>query len=172
VSGVDEDAISAPTTAELVCALASAKADAVAALPSASGADLIVGCDSMLDFDGQSLGKPADRDAAIRRWQQMRGRTGVLMTGHCVIQPRSQRTLVEVASTRVWFADVDDREIVAYVDTGEPLAVAGAFTVDGLGGPFVERIEGDHHNVVGISLPLLRRLAADLGVSWPSLWTR
>lgn len=172
VSGVDEDAISAPTTGELVCRLAEAKADAVVAMPAASGADLIVGCDSMLDVRGRSLGKPSDRAEAIERWRDMRGGTGTLITGHCLIQPSTGARQVAAAHTDVWFADLSDDEIVAYVDTGEPLAVAGAFTVDGLGGPFVERIEGDHHNVVGISLPLLRRLAADLDVSWPTLWTR
>lgn len=172
VSGVDEDAISAATTDDLVAALATAKAQSVAASPRAAGADLIVGCDSLLDLDGQSLGKPADREAAALRWQEMRGHSGVLMTGHCVLQPATGRQRVEVARTRVWFAPVTDDEIDAYIDTGEPLAVAGAFTIDGLGGPFIERIDGDHHNVVGISLPLLRRLAAELGVSWPALWSR
>ena len=172
VSGVDEDAITAGTTAELVCSLADAKAAAVAAMPAAAGADLVLGCDSMLDLDGVALGKPADRDEAIERWRSMRGRSGVLMTGHCVIQPSTGRKLVEAASTRVWFADLSDEEITAYVDTGEPLVVAGAFTIDGFGGAFVEGIDGDHHNVVGISLPLLRRLAADLGVSWPRMWAR
>jgi septum formation protein len=172
VSGVDEDTITASTTTELVCALADAKAAAVAAMSAAAGADLVIGCDSMLDLDGVSLGKPADRSEAIERWCSMRGRSGVLMTGHCVIQPSTGRKLVEVASTRVWFADMSDEEITEYVDTGEPLVVAGAFTIDGLGGPFVERIDGDHHNVVGLSLPLLRRLATDLGVAWPRLWAR
>ena len=172
VSGVDEDAISAASTDDLVAALATAKTHAVADSPVVAGADLIVGCDSMLDLDGRSLGKPADRDAAVDRWREMRGRSGVLMTGHCVLQPATGRQLVEVARTRVWFAAITDEEIVAYIDTGEPLSVAGAFTIDGFGGPFVERIEGDPHNVVGISLPLLRRLAAELGVSWPSLWPR
>jgi septum formation protein len=172
VSGIDEDAITASTTPELVCALATAKAQAVAAMPQVAGAALVVGCDSMLDLDGVGFGKPADRQEAIERWQQMRGRSGVLMTGHCVIQPSTGRQRAETASTRVWFASLSDEEIVSYVDTGEPLAVAGAFTIDGFGGPFVERIEGDHHNVVGISLPLLRRLAADLDVSWPRLWAR
>lgn len=172
VSGVDEDAITAATTAELVCALAAAKARAVVATAAAADADLVIGCDSLLDLAGKSYGKPANREEAVDRWQRMRGRSGTLLTGHCIIQPGTGRELVEAAGTQVWFADLDDATITSYVDTGEPLQVAGAFTIDGIGGPFVERIDGDHHNVVGISLPLLRRLASQLDVSWPQLWAR
>lgn len=183
VSGVDEDAITAPTAPELVQALARAKATAVAATRispvqlagQASGPVLVLGCDSMLEFDGQVLGKPSSADEAIARWQRMRGRSGVLHTGHTLIDvpPQSANTgatVVEgVASTVVHFADPSDAEIETYVATGEPLVVAGAFTIDGLGGWFVERVEGDHHNVVGLSLPLLRRLILDLGYTLAEL---
>ncbi|MGW0229723.1 Maf family protein [Actinopolymorpha singaporensis] len=133
---------------------------------------VILGCDSVLEFDGETLGKPGTAAEARRRWLRMRGRSGVLHTGHCVISAESGRIAQGTASTTVWFADVTDEEIEAYVATGEPLAVAGAFTVDGLGGAFVERVEGDHHNVVGVSLPLLRRLLRDLDIAWPELWNR
>jgi len=171
VSGVDEDTITADTTEELVVALAAAKARAVLERPESDGADLVIGCDSMLDIDSRAVGKPGDADTARARWRAMRGRSGVLVTGHCLIRPADGQERVSAASTRVYFADLGDDEIDAYVATGEPLAVAGAFTVDGLGGPFVSRIEGDHHNVVGISLPLVRRMAGELGFAWPDLWT-
>jgi len=159
VSGVDESLITAPDTATLVGLLASAKADAVA---SRLGVDaLVLGCDSMLDLDGVALGKPSSAEDAAAQWKAMRGRTGVLHTGHALVH--GGRSLVEGASTEVRFADVDDDEIATYVATGEPLAVAGAFKIDGLGGWFVDSIRGDHHNVVGISLPLLRRMLGELG---------
>jgi nucleoside triphosphate pyrophosphatase len=160
VSGVDESAITASDTATLVGRLADAKAAAVARR--LDGSAIVLGCDSMLDLDGTALGKPASAEDAIARWKAMRGRSGVLYTGHA-LRHRDQ-SLVEVAATEVRFADVDDDEIAAYVATGEPLAVAGAFTVDGLGGWFVESISGDHHNVVGLSLPLLRRMLRRLGL--------
>ncbi|GAA3692449.1 Maf family protein [Microlunatus aurantiacus] len=172
VSGVDEDALHAETVPALVSALARAKAEAVARRRlSADGAveEVVIGCDSLLELDGQGLGKPVDAVEAVRRWRAMRGRSGVLHTGHHVIRLPGGATRTAIASTTVHFADLDDAEIEAYVATGEPLLVAGAFTVDGLGGPYVTGIEGDHHNVVGISLPLLRALLADLGVSWTTL---
>lgn len=169
VSGVDEDALSAPTPGELALVLARAKASAVAALPEAAGA-LVVGCDSVLDLDGEALGKPADAEEATARWQAMRGRAGVLRTGHSVIDTASGRTASATASTVVRFGDPTDAEIAAYVATGEPLHVAGAFTLDGLSGPFIDSIEGDHSNVIGLSLPLLRRLLGELGVSVTELW--
>jgi septum formation protein len=125
----------------------------------------------VLDLDGEALGKPGDADEAVRRWQRMRGRSGVLHTGHCLRDTTTGRVAAATASTTVHFADVDDDEITAYVATGEPLWVAGAFTVDGLGGAFVRGIEGDHHNVVGVSLPLLRELVAELGHTWTQLWS-
>lgn len=164
VSGVDEDAISAPSPAELVQALATAKAAAVASpIP---GSALVLGCDSLLELDGEALGKPASEDEAMLRWKSMRGRTGTLHTGHTLIELREEtvvRQVERVSSTRVMFANPSDAEIAAYVATGEPLQVAGAFTIDGLGGWFIESIVGDHHNVVGLSLPLLRRMLLDFG---------
>ena len=124
----------------------------------------------MLELDGEAFGKPHDPDEATRRWQAMRGRSGVLHTGHCLRDSVTGNVAAATASTTVHFADVTDDEIAAYVATGEPLHVAGAFTVDGLGGAFVTGIEGDHHNVVGISLPLVRDLLAELGHSWTDLW--
>ncbi|MDR6120348.1 septum formation protein [Aeromicrobium sp. SORGH_AS981] len=169
VSGVDESQVTTHDAANLAAALAQLKCRAVA-----SGVDdpdaLVVGCDSVLAFEGEILGKPGDADTARARWRRLRGRSGVLHTGHCV--RRSGREVVDSASTVVHFADVSDAEIDAYVATGEPLHVAGAFTIDGLGGAFVRGIEGDHHCVVGISLPLLRDLVADLDVVWTDLWNR
>jgi septum formation protein len=171
VSGVDEEAISAPTPAELALVLAEAKADAVAAMGAYPGA-LVIGCDSVLELDGQALGKPADAAEAIARWRAMRGREGVLRTGHCVIDTGSGERASATASTVVRFGTPDDEEIAAYVATGEPLHVAGAFTLDGRSAPFVEGIDGDHGNVIGLSLPLLRTLLAKLGVRITDLWAR
>ena len=164
VSGVDEDAITADTPARLVQLLATAKAEAVRAV---TGEALILGCDSMLELDGAALGKPGSAEAATQRWQQMRGRSGVLHTGHTLLAP--DFTAEETVSTTVHFADVDDDEIAAYTATGEPSAVAGAFTIDGLGGWFVDRVEGDHHNVVGLSLPTLRRMLRGHGLGLSDL---
>jgi septum formation protein len=168
VSGVDESVFVAGTPAELAGLLAQAKAAAVA-----SGLEqgLVIGCDSLLDLDGRALGKPASAAEAADRWREMSGRTGTLVTGHCVIDAATGRRAAAVAATLVRFGTPSEREIAAYVASGEPLAVAGAFTLDGRGGWFVEGIEGDHGTVLGISLPLLRRLLADLGVSVTDLWT-
>ena len=170
VSGVDEDGVTAESPAELARILAVLKARAVVAMLDDHAT--VLGCDSVLEFDGVAHGKPGTADAARDRWRALRGKTGVLHTGHCLFDTRSRTELREVASTVVHFADLSDAEIDAYVATGEPLDIAGAFSVDGLGGPFVERIEGDHHNVVGLSLPLLRRMLADVGIDWPQLWQR
>lgn len=182
VSGVDEDALEARLAAEGrtspadVCeALAVAKGRAV---EQELGADLraavLVACDSVLDLDGRALGKPADPAEAVARWRGMRGRTGVLRTGHHVMRldgdPARPAAVTQVVSTVVRFADLDDDAIAAYVATGEPLRVAGAFTIDGLGGPFVEELQGDHTNVVGMSLPFLRRAVETLGIRWTDLW--
>ena len=182
VSGVDEQALEAALAAEgrtdpadVCLALAVAKAEAVAddvrrELPGA----VVLACDSVLDLDGVALGKPHEADEAVARWRAMRGREGVLRTGHTVVRLGPTRVedleAAAVASTVVRFADLDDATIEAYVATGEPLRVAGAFTIDGLGGPFVEGLVGDPSNVVGVSLPLLRRLLAELDVPWTSLW--
>ena len=133
---------------------------------------LVLGCDSVLELDGEVHGKPADAAQAFARWKGMRGSSGVLHTAHWLIDERDDRdggtgaTMGTVASTIVHFAQLSDEEITAYIATGEPLQVAGAFTIDGLGGPFVSGIEGDHHNVVGISLPLLREMLSEVNVSW------
>lgn len=169
VSGFDEDALTADSPAELALALAEAKADVVAALDEAAGA-LVIGCDSVLELDGEALGKPADAEEATARWKSMRGRAGVLRTGHCVIDTASGRRVSATASTTVRFGEPTDAEVAAYVASGEPLHVAGAFTLDGLSAPFIEGIDGDHGNVIGISMPLLRSLLAELGVSITDLW--
>jgi septum formation protein len=181
-SAVDEDAVVARhgvTAAEDVAlVLARAKAEDVAARLRKTAGALVVGCDSVLELDGEVYGKPGTAELATERWRRMRGRTAVLHTGHWVVDTRdvtdggSGATLGAVASARVHFADLADDEIDAYVVTGEPLAVAGAFTVDGLGGAYVLGVEGDHHAVVGISLPLLRELLGAVGVRWHTLWRR
>src|SRR4051795_3698429 len=163
VSGVDEDAVTAPTPAELALALDEAKASVVAARPEAKGA-LVIGCDSVLDLDGQALGKPADAEEATARWKAMRGRSGTLQTGHCVWDTAAKRDVSATASTWVRFGEPTDEEIAAYVASGEPLYVAGAFTLDGRSAPFIDGIDGDPGNVIGLSLPLLRRLLAELDV--------
>lgn len=170
VSGVDESQLDGLPPAELALQLAELKCGAVAGREDVPAEALVLGCDSVLDLDGQALGKPESAADAMARWQAMRGRTGVLHTGHCLREATTGRVAAATASTRVHFADVSDEEIAAYVATGEPLWVAGAFTVDGLGGAFVTGIEGDHHNVVGVSLPLVRELVAELGHSWTALW--
>ncbi|HET6627710.1 MAG TPA: nucleoside triphosphate pyrophosphatase [Nocardioidaceae bacterium] len=169
VSGVDESTVTTRDPASLAVELATLKARAVAGRVADA---LVIGCDSVLELDGEVHGKPGTAAEAVRRWRAMRGRSGVLHTGHCVVDTGTGRELARPACTVVHFADLSDTEIEAYVDTGEPLQVAGAFTVDGLGGAFVTGIEGDPHNVVGISLPLLRTMLAELGVSWTDLWER
>ncbi|KRC64579.1 septum formation protein Maf [Aeromicrobium sp. Root236] len=167
VSGVDEERITSTDAANLAAALAQLKCRTVAA--QIDGDALVIGCDSVLAFEGEIFGKPAGPVEAAGRWRRMRGRSGVLHSGHCV--RRGEEEFVETASTIVHFADISDAEIDAYVATGEPLQVAGAFTIDGLGGAFITGIEGDHHNVVGLSLPLLRDLVGDLGIAWTDLWS-
>lgn len=184
VSSVDEPAVLDAARAgfggdlepaDAVLVLAQAKAEDVSTRVEDEESALVLGCDSMLELDGEILGKPADADDARRRWRAMRGRAAVLHTGHWLVDLRDAEdggtggTLGATSSTTVHFADVDDEEIDAYVATGEPLHVAGAFTIDGLGGPYVDRIEGDHHGVVGLSLPLLRELLGELGIPWRSL---
>ena len=132
----------------------------------------VVGCDSMLEIDGRIVGKPGDPRTAVERWRSMRGATGILHTGHTLVRLPDGATAEGVSSTVVHFARPSDAEIEAYVATGEPLWCAGAFTIDGLGGAFVEGVEGDPHGVVGLSLPLLRRLVIELGGSWTDLWAQ
>jgi septum formation protein len=159
VSGVDEERIASTDAANLAGALAQLKCRAVA--EQIDDDALVIGCDSVLAFEGDIFGKPGGHVEAAARWRRMRGRSGVLHTGHCV--RRGGEEFLETASTIVHFAAITDAEIDAYVATGEPLHVAGAFTIDGL---------GDHHNVVGLSLPVLRELVGELGIAWTDLWNR
>jgi len=170
VSGVDESQVGDLAPADVAGALAGLKAAAVVGRPEVPAAALVLGCDSVLELDGRALGKPSGAAEAVERWRAMRGRTGVLHSGHSLHDTATGRVAEATVSTTVHFADVSDAEIEAYVATGEPLHVAGAFTIDGLGGAFVSGIEGDHHNVVGLSLPRLRLLVAELGHSWTGLW--
>lgn len=184
--GVDEEAVVAAVESsagrtlapdEHVLLLARRKAAAVVATLADSDPDfdgVVVGGDSMFEIDGQVLGKPLEPAVAVARWEQMRGRTGVLHSGHSVVRvspgmpPREEHA---VAAASVSFvADITDAEIAAYVATGEPLQVAGAFTVDSLGGPFIERVDGDPSTVVGMSLSTVRRLCAQLDIVWTDLW--
>ena len=179
--GVDEDLLTEEglasgeitNTQDMVLLLAKAKAEAVLNHPDAQGS-LIIGCDSSLDLDGEALGKPHDPEVAIERWKSMRGRSGRLYTGHWLIDnrdPSNPKAQGQATNTTVHFANLSDSEILAYVGTGEPLKVAGAFTIDGLGGAFIRAIEGDSHTVVGLSLSTLRDLCIKLGVDYPSLWS-
>lgn len=178
VSGVDESVVTDDRPVPLVGALAKLKADAVRAVlePELAAGEtprtLVLGCDSVLAFDGQILGKPSDPIDAAKRLRQMRGRSGVLHTGHCLVDVATGRSAAGVASTTVHFVDASDWEIDAYVATGEPLRVAGAFTIDGLGGVFVERIEGDAGTVIGLCLPKLRELLRALDVEITDFWRR
>jgi septum formation protein len=172
VSGVDESAVTAPTPGELCLELARRKATVVAAtaevaaLPGA----LVLGCDSVLDLDGTAYGKPTDAADATRRWRRQRGRDGVLRTGHWLIDSATGAEHGAVAATVVRFGTPSDAEIAAYVASGEPLAVAGAFTLDGLGSAFVDGVDGDAGTVIGLSVPLLRRLLARVDVAITDLW--
>ena len=174
VSGVDESAVDATAPDTLCAMLARLKAHAVVdrirhRSPTRENV-FVLGCDSVLAFDGQILGKPESAEEAVKRWHSMSGRSGVLHTGHCLVDLVTGDSAERVGSTTVHFADLTNDEIDAYIATGEPLWVAGAFTIDGLGGPFVEGLEGDHSNVVGLSLPLLRHLLRELGRSIPEFW--
>ncbi|MDO4783826.1 MAG: Maf family protein [Propionibacteriaceae bacterium] len=169
---VDESAYQAPSPGELATLLARTKAEEVFARLDISGPTIVVGCDSLLEFDGLPYGKPGSAEAAIMRWYRMRGRQGVFHTGHHVIvsDGRCLREANRLARTLVRFADLTDAEIAAYAATGEPARVAGGFTIDALGGPYVTHLEGDPHTVTGLSLPLLRQVLLDLGIVWHSLW--
>ncbi|WAL69871.1 Maf family protein [Amycolatopsis cynarae] len=179
VSGVDEDAVAAsltdPSPSELVTALALAKAEAVLATVARTHTEaVVVGCDSMLSLGGEMMGKPGEPEIAQKRWAQMAGGSGELLTGHAVLRVENgERTRQATGShaTTVRFGEPSPHELAAYIATGEPLAVAGAFTLDGRGGWFVEGIDGDPSSVIGISLPLTRRLLAEVGVSVVDLWT-
>lgn len=169
VSGVDEEGVGGSGPGPVAQARAEAKAVAVAARPDIAGA-VVVGCDSVLDVDGEAFGKPASVDEARVRLRRLRGRSAVLRTGHCVIDSAAGRRAGATAATEVRFASTTDAELEAYLGTGEPLQVAGSFTLDGWFAPFVAGIVGDHGNVIGLSLPLLRLLLADLGLTVMDLW--
>lgn len=174
VSEVDEDAVESLarqqdpglTPRRLAQLLAEAKGVAVASRTTDERVRWVLACDSVLEVDGQVHGKPGTPEVARERWQQVRGRSAVLHTGHHLVDLRDGRTAGAPASATVHFASVTDAETDGYVATGEPLHVAGGFTLDGLGAPFVESIEGHPSTVIGLCLPLLRRLLADLGVDW------
>jgi len=168
VSGVDESEVTAADPRELVLELARRKAAAVAeGLPEG----LVLGCDSMLELGGEVLGKPANAADATARWKRMRGETGILLTGQVLVDAASGRTASAVGATQVRFGRPTDDEIAAYVASGEPLHVAGAFTLDGRSAPFVDGIVGDPGTVIGLSLPLLRTMLAELDVQIVDLWT-
>jgi septum formation protein len=167
VSGVAETGVEHLATERQVAVLAERKASAVAVLRPAA---LVLGCDSMLDLDGAAVGKPASAVAAIELWRQLTGSTRTLLTGHCLIDGAAGRQVSGVAATAIRFGTPTDAEVAAYAATGEPLSLAGAFSIDGLAAPFVDGIEGDASNVIGLSLPLLRRLLADLGITITDLW--
>ncbi|WP_427016806.1 Maf family protein [Pseudarthrobacter sp. P1] len=176
VSDVDEDAVAArygvldPHDTALL--LARAKAEAVAALDEADGA-VVLGCDSVFEFDGVAYGKPWEPEVARERWLKMRGRSGVLHTGHWLVDGRdggSGATVGAVASAEVYFENITDAELDSYIATGEPLAVAGGFTIDGLASAFVHRVDGDPHAVIGLSISTLRSLLEHTGLSITDLW--
>ncbi|NNH70281.1 septum formation inhibitor Maf [Nocardia uniformis] len=180
VSNVDEDAVAAAlpadtTPEQIVIELARAKARDIAATldPTEFADSVVVGCDSMLLMDGVLQGKPLTPDVARARWAEMAGRSADLLTGHCVLRLRDGKIVAEAADcsgTTVHFVKPEPDELEAYLASGEPLQVAGAFTLDGRGGWFVDRIEGDPSSVIGIGLPLVRRLLAEVGVGIAQLW--
>jgi septum formation protein len=175
VSNFDESSVQGLPPAELAQAIANSKAKVVwqelkreaVILDEPLGETLVLGCDSLLELDGEAMGKPSSHEDAIARWQKMRGRKGTLHTGHCLIDCVAERIVVATVSTPVHFGDITDEEIEVYCSSGEPSNVAGAFTIDGFGGWFIDGVEGDHHNVVGLSLPVLRRMLTELNFS---LW--
>ncbi|HUA41171.1 MAG TPA: Maf family protein [Streptosporangiaceae bacterium] len=165
VSGVDETNHDGLPTADLVVALARRKAEAVAVLRPGA---LVLGCDSMLDFEGEAIGKPVTPQDAVDAWHRLAGREGTLLTGHWLIA--GERHASGVGATTIRFGTPTAAEISAYAASGEPLSLAGSFSIDGRSAPFVEGIDGDPSNVIGLSLPLLRRLLADLGIGITELW--
>ncbi|HEU5126433.1 MAG TPA: nucleoside triphosphate pyrophosphatase [Glycomyces sp.] len=168
VSGVDESRVMSDDPAELASTLAELKAGAV--LGTVGPGALVLGCDSVLHFDGEILGKPEGAEEAVSRWKRMRGRSGTLYTGHCLIDTAADRRIVRASGTVVHFAEATDAEIAVYVATGEPLHVAGSFTLDGYGSAFIDRIEGDPGTVIGLSMPLLRTMLGELEIALTDLW--
>lgn len=158
------------STEIVVKELSIAKANYVLTNNVSLNSGILIAADSMLEFETQSLGKPLNAENAIARWQKMRGKSGILHTGHTVIRLDNKQVITRVVSTKVEFANIDDKEIIDYVATKEPLNVAGAFTIDSLGAAFVKEVQGDHSNVIGLSLPALREIVRELGLSWTSLW--
>lgn len=168
-SSVDEATDDGLNTATIVEVLAERKAAAVAASrPEA----LVLGCDSLLDFDRVAYGKPESAHHAAEMWRRMSGRKGTLFTGHCLIQGSTGLVVRGIGRTQVRFGTPTNEEIAAYVAAGEPTAMAGAFSLEGLGAPFIDGIDGDPSNVIGLSLPLLRRMLAELGLAITDLWRR
>ena len=169
VSGVDEEdpKLTALAPREMVIALAILKAHTI---KEQVGSDhLIIGCDSTFEFNGKSFGKPLTEELAIARCKELRGNFGLLHTGHCIIDTKQGIEISDVSTSKVFFADMTDEEISGYVASGEPLNVAGGFTLDGLSAPFISRIEGDPSGIIGLSLPLLRRAVNSLGLSWSAI---
>ena len=169
VSNVDEetDFFNAMTPEDMVIALAITKAHTVR--EQVNYPAIIIGCDSTFEFEGQSLGKPGTASVAKERAQRVRGKSGYLHTGHCVIDTEQEREISDRITTKVTFTDMTDAEIDDYIESGEPLHVAGGFTLDGFSSPFIPSIEGDYTNVVGISMPFLRSAMTQLGYSWPEV---
>ncbi|CAB4634142.1 unannotated protein [freshwater metagenome] len=167
VSNVDEETefFNSMSPSDMVIALAITKAHTVR--EQIDFPAIIIGCDSTFEFEGKSLGKPGTPEIAIERAKRVRSKSGVLHTGHCIIDTFKDREISDRVSTRVNFANISDEEIIDYVATEEPLHVAGGFTLDGFSSPFISSIEGDYTNVVGISMPFLRMASAQLGYSWP-----
>ncbi|TRZ87934.1 MAG: septum formation inhibitor Maf [Streptomycetaceae bacterium] len=169
VSNVDEEAAiyESMTPKEMVIALAIVKAHTVREL--VTEPSIIIACDSTFEFEGQSLGKPLTPEIASQRAKMLSGKSGVLHTGHCIIDTERDIEISDIASTTVIFGKMSESEIADYVASGEPLHVAGGFTLDGLSSAFIESIEGDYTNVIGLSIPLLREMTTQLGYSWPDL---
>lgn len=172
-SDVDEDQVLSSKDArdpeQYVQTLAEAKAQDVAQKHALEQV-LVLGADSALSFDGEILGKPLVDEIATQRWKQMRGKQGTLFTGQTLVDTKNQNFLTKVSATKVWFSNISDLQIERYVDSKEPLMVAGAFTIDSLGGAFIDRIEGDYHTVVGLSLRLLREMMAELEYEYTDFW--
>lgn len=172
-SDVDEDQVLSSKDArdpeQYVQTLAEAKAQDVAQKHALEQV-LVLGADSALSFDGEILGKPLVDEIATQRWKQMRGKQGTLFTGQTLVDTKNQHFLTKVSATKVWFSNISDLQIERYVDSKEPLMVAGAFTIDSLGGAFINRIEGDYHTVVGLSLRLLREMMAELEYEYTDFW--
>ena len=169
VSGVDEEdpKLTALAPREMVIALAILKAHTIKS--QVGNEHLIIGCDSTFEFNGKSFGKPLTAELAVARCQELRGNFGFLHTGHCIIDTKQGIEISDVSTSKVFFADMTDEEIKGYVASGEPLNVAGGFTLDGLSAPFITRIEGDPSGIIGLSLPLLRRVINSLGLTWNSI---